>query len=265
MNALIDNIEVLKTFYDIQRNPPKYASSYKEIFDLYPDIIKEILKTERSITPKHLTQNLLKELFLKQCRNLESNFKSDVYCDPVIDTITLYLREDPAFLTLAKGYDFNKGLLLRGKVGSGKTLIMRGMTNLLKLFIYKDASNWVTIDTSFQIIESWKISEEFTISGFEVWDKSINGKQYSLQSDIICIDDIGSESIASYYGNTVNIVGSLLMNRYSQFKEKKPVTFITHATSNLDLKNLNAFYGDRVYSRIREMFNDIRLPGTDRR
>jgi hypothetical protein len=266
MNALIDNIEILNTYYEIQHKPQSYSQSYKEIFDLFPKVIKSIIETDEYIQPKHLTQELLKTILTRQCTKIESRFKNDSHCEPVIDTICLYLREDPAFLTIGKGFSFDKGLLLRGKVGSGKTLIMRAIDNLLNKFAYKDYSSYQTFDISFRMIESWKISEEFMKGGFERLETMEFVQKYAaLKRDSICIDDIGSEQIPTNYGNTVNIIGEILMRRYSFYKEENPANYRTHATSNLDVTNLKMFYGERVFSRMKEMFNDIILTGNDRR
>jgi hypothetical protein len=38
-----------------------------------------------------------------------------------------------------------------------------------------------------------------------------------------------------------------------------------HITSNLNGEGIKARYGERFYSRLKEMFNIIHLPGKDRR
>jgi len=47
-------------------------------------------------------------------------------------------------------------------------------------------------------------------------------------------------------------MGEILLSRYDHFITNK---MITHATTNLSAPELEALYGNRVRSRMREMFN----------
>jgi DNA replication protein DnaC len=77
----------------------------------------------------------------------------------------------------------------------------------------------------------------------------------------LCIDDIGTEDIKNFYGNRKNVIGDLIEKRYA----KGNTGVFLHATTNLTADQLSEFYGSRVGSRMREIFNFIELPGGDRR
>ena len=63
------------------------------------------------------------------------------------------------------------------------------------------------------------------------------------------------------YGNKKNVIGYLLEKRYANGH----VGIMLHATTNLTADQRNAYYGGRVVSRMRKIFNFIELRGKDRR
>ena len=70
----------------------------------------------------------------------------------------------------------------------------------------------------------------------------------------------------SFYGNKVNVIEEIILDRYDLFRKHH---LITHITTNLDVEDIKEKYGERVLSRMYEMFNFIILGGdknaTDRR
>lgn len=267
MEALIKDIELFRAYYDLTNQPrTSYDDNYRDLLNNYPEPIKLIIEQDRVVQPKHLTQQVGKKIFISQCKYVEPEFKLDENSEKMIESICMYLRNDPAFITIKKGYSFEKGLLILGKVGCGKTVLFKAMNKFLKLFAFAKDPN-TKYDFCFKLVESWKITELFSRVGFEFIDGISPDPLYNLKEKSICIDDLGSESPASHFGNTVNIIGHILMDRYSYYKEPNPRKgqVITHATTNLDPKNLKIFYGDRVYSRMAELFNYITYRGEDRR
>jgi DNA replication protein DnaC len=132
--------------------------------------------------------------------------------------------------------DMNKGILLLGPVGSGKTSLM----NLIRDFF----------PTSFRpIIKSTReISYEFNQEGYATIDK------YGKTEKVFCFDDLGVESSLKHYGNECNTMGEIILSRYDQYIQSGT---ITHVTTNLNSVELEKMYGVRVRSRLREMFNLI--------
>jgi DNA replication protein DnaC len=50
------------------------------------------------------------------------------------------------------------------------------------------------------------------------------------------------------------VMGEILLSRYDHYINNH---MLTHATTNLSASELESFYGNRVRSRMREMFNLI--------
>ena len=71
-------------------------------------------------------------------------------------------------------------------------------------------------------------------------------------------DDLGAEKNMAYYGNTVNVMQEILLDRYEHFVRNG---LQTHLTTNLDLSEIDSVYGTRVASRMHEMFNFVMLGG----
>ncbi len=57
-----------------------------------------------------------------------------------------------------------------------------------------------------------------------------------------------------FYGNECNVMAEILLRRYDLFINKK---LQTHITTNLSASEIEKNYGNRVRSRIRNMFNLI--------
>jgi len=131
--------------------------------------------------------------------------------------------------------DINKGILLTGPVGCGKT-------SLMKLLQYI-----VPHQKSYKIIPTRNITFAFNHTGYKTIEHFGNNNFY-------CIDDLGVEPTGRYFGKDCNVVGEILLSRYDLFLEHK---LKTHATSNLNAQELEDRYGNRVRSRMRQLFNLI--------
>lgn len=131
------------------------------------------------------------------------------------------------------GIDPNKGLLLSGPVGCGKTSLMR----LLKFL--------VPYQKPYSVIPSRNIVFGFNHIGFKVIEDYGNGQYF-------CFDDLGVEPTGRHYGKDCNVMGEILLSRYELFVNQQ---IKTHCTTNLNARELEERYGKRVRSRMRQMFN----------
>ncbi|MBJ2173636.1 ATPase [Aureibaculum sp. A20] len=131
--------------------------------------------------------------------------------------------------------DINKGILLTGPIGCGKTALM----NLVKFLL--------PIKKRYKLITSRNVSFDFYKNGHQTIQQHSGTGKY-------CFDDLGVERYVKHYGNECNVLGEILLSRYDIWVQKK---VITHATTNLNANELEAWYGNRVRSRMREMFNLI--------
>ena len=136
----------------------------------------------------------------------------------------------------------NKGILLSGPVGCGKTTLM----NLMK---YLTPS-----EHKFFVKPCRDISFEFIHDGYQIIHKYSKGKLYESEPKTICFDDLGTENNLKYYGNECNVMAEILLSRYDIFTTKK---IQTHVTTNLSASEIENVYGNRVRSRLREMINLI--------
>lgn len=142
--------------------------------------------------------------------------------------------------------DLNKGILLTGPVGCGKTSIM----SLMRFLLAKDEQ--------YTVVSARDIGMEYIKDGFQVIEKystkSFHLGQDSIRPKAYCFDDLGLESNYRHYGNETNVLGEIILSRYPLFIHQR---MKTHATTNLPSRQLEKIYGNRVRSRMREMFNLI--------
>ena len=135
------------------------------------------------------------------------------------------------------GIDTNKGILLSGPVGCGKT-------SLMKLLPYLAPHK-----TNYDIIPTRNIVFNFNARGYEVLEKYCDTKNY-------CFDDLGVESTGNYYAKECNVVGEILLTRYDLFcHPERSRRVLTHITTNLNTQEIEKRFGNRVRSRMRAMFN----------
>lgn len=188
-------------------------------------------------------------------------FKIDKDNENVFNLLCMYHTGNVIFLNLAekigvKNPSLDKGILLAGVYGTGKSFMM-------KLF-QQSVRQVYNIRTAKEIAQAYldskekKIPEEYILP----FPLASNDDQTFRQPIAgLCIDDIGREAVKNSFGNVSNVIGDLIEERYIN----KNTGVLLHGTTNLTAKQLNEYYGGAVTSRMREIFNFIELPGEDRR
>jgi DNA replication protein DnaC len=157
----------------------------------------------------------------------------------IISKLTCYFLKDQTE-ALKHNINLNKGILLSGPIGCGKTSLMTLFSYFQR---YEDRI----------IIKSCRdISFEFIKEGYSTIHKYSKESFYKDQPKTYCFDDLGVENNLKHYGNECNTMAEILLSRYDLFISKK---LITHLTTNLSATEIETMYGNRVRSRMRELFN----------
>ena len=138
--------------------------------------------------------------------------------------------------------DLNKGILLSGPVGCGKTSLM----HLIKPFF--------NTKYSYKIKSTREIAFEFSKNGFDSFNPYIQNLVNLKRLNGYCFDDLGSEPKIKHFGVECNVMREILLSRYEANIESKA---ITHITTNLSATEIESLYGCDLRSRMREMFNVI--------
>lgn len=176
----------------------------------------------------------------------------DKHNKDVFKTLALYFTNDPGSIL-----NQDKGIMLSGGIGCGKTTLMR-------FFEFNQKASYFTFSCL-------SVSSEFAKGGYDAAEK-YNGlitafqyphKSFGQTEFGICFDDLGTEVDKKYYGNQSNCLNEIILNRYNQ---KDALKAKTHITTNLTADEIELRYGSRLRSRCREMFNVIDFDGdNDRR
>ncbi len=156
---------------------------------------------------------------------------------------------DEPCLTNLSSPSFDKGLLIIGGFGVGKTSIMKAMQVSLQQYLRSFA-----IYNMNEVVNDYEgCNDQETKLTF--WHRMTSG---------VCLfDDVKTERDASNYGKA-NLFKDIIERRYSSGK-------VTHVTCNYDsshegniqagLDEFGVRYGGRVYDRLFEMFNVIEFNG----
>ena len=172
------------------------------------------------------------------------NFKIYKEDEPLLFKLCCYFIQDH-YSCAQMGIDTNKGLLLSGPVGCGKTSLMKLLPHIAPYKI------------NYEIIPTRNIVFNFNASGFEVLEKYSETKNY-------CFDDLGIEPTGIHYAKECNVLGEILLSRYDLYmchpeldsgSHQTNFRAITHITTNLNAQEIENRYGNRVRSRMRELFN----------
>jgi hypothetical protein len=143
-----------------------------------------------------------------------------------------------------RNLNLKKGILLTGPIGCGKTSLMTLVNYFLPQSLQYNIKS--TRETAFEFEkEGYKVIRRYSTKAA---GPPFNGPV----SGIFCFDDLGTEQPQKYFGNECNVMAEILLSRYDLFISKG---IPTHATTNLSASELEEKYGNRLRSRMREMFN----------
>ncbi|MBO0323508.1 hypothetical protein J0X14_14460 [Muricauda sp. CAU 1633] len=170
----------------------------------------------------------------KLCQGFETNFN--------VEEIKYYFRE-----LYSKGYD--KGLLVYGSLGVGKTMIFDIIHSMAKELVVSQGFQglWFTKCTApWLVSERMRSVEEGYTGSFDIATYH-RGKLY--------IDDLGAEQLCF---NKYELLEEILFQRH----RNKALTMVT---TNLTPAEIGKRYGARVFDRLPEMFHMIKWEGESKR
>jgi len=187
-----------------------------------------------------------------------------------LEPLIYYFSKDQRFfqsenLSLMSKPSFDKGLLIVGNFGNGKTSAMKVFEFLFKNIQGHSFKGYSANEVVLMFEKCTGDKAEILRQEFEtiMW----RGNRY--------FDDLKTERIASNYGK-VNIFKEILEERYSRMVPNRELypdkptakTFITcnyedHSPGDLKaaIDEFGTKYGGRVYDRIFEMFNIVEFKG----
>lgn len=229
--------------------------AYSDI-TLEEDEIQEALRKARE--EKHFqakriayNQSLIAEMMPKKFSPEEmlaayaKHYTIDADNENVVKNLCCYFAEDKRF----QG-KLDRGLLLYGTVGVGKTSIMDFFTSNQK--------------ASYIMTSCRQVETAYATEGNEGLQKYFSHYQANTLNSFgqrergFCFDDLGTEPpVTKYYGTDKAAMTEVILNRYDF---GLPFT-ATHITTNLKAGELESRYGTRAVDRMREMFNFIEFTG----
>jgi hypothetical protein len=166
--------------------------------------------------------------------------------DPALtQNLVKYLLRDSSF----EG-DLDRGILILGDNGTGKTMYMKIFLMLLTYLHSKRTPSY----SGKQIEANMRLPET---------EQGRIDVQKALLAPTFYFDDLGEElDRVMVFGTYVELGKDVLTQRYEEFISKGSLTF---ATSNLLMKQIENKYERRVASRMHEMFNGFARKGEDMR
>ncbi len=175
-------------------------------------------------------------------RGVEGDFVIDRHNTPTLRQLYLYTAYDSSF----EG-NLDKGLMLQGRYGSGKSLLMESYAHLQNFLARRFPAIKTPIITYTSAIDICN------------YIKKCGVQEYRLRP--LIIDDFGREpKSVMEFGNVINPLSELIFARADK-------AVVTHGTTNLLLETLASkeYYGAMIGDRLRAMFNFIVLDGGSRR
>jgi len=179
-------------------------------------------------------QKILEYLDVKGKLLFGNNFKIYNEDEVILFKLCIYFIQDEEYAKKLN-IDLQKGILLTGPIGCGKTSLMKLLRHI------------VPHKKSYKIIPCRNTVFGFNHLGYKTIEDYGNDKFY-------CFDDLGIEPSGRHYGKDCNVMGEILLSRYDLFLKNK---IKTHCTTNLNAQELETRYGNRVRSRMRQLFNLI--------
>lgn len=201
--------------------------------------------TEKVRYPVYTAQELY-ELKIRQANEMLSDkgieFIVDDFNREIIQEMCFYFTSD-----CRCKWNLNKGIMLYGNTGSGKTFLM-------EMFAVNPRLTYRVFHV-LQDVQSRAMQDGD--EGLEPFTRLLNNTafytEFGQHQCGAMFDDLGTEDRSvTYFGTTQNVMRNIIERRY----QNVPIA-ATHFTTNLTTEQIEERYGARVRSRLREMVNLI--------
>lgn len=193
----------------------------------------------------------------------EPGFRFTEQNKPIYKLLLQYFTGNPDFEkqplpgSEVKG-SLNKGILLIGPVGSGKTF---AMSTVFKIYTSKYLRS-----NSYQIYKYSNMKHEYGLNGLEALSEfgqiaSSSGGIQRNDTKVVLVDDfLSNGTFVSYFGNKIEFADELIDSRYEAFRQSRK---LTHFTTNTYADKMKEVLDERSISRLLEMCNIIEFVDKD--
>lgn len=208
---------------------------------------KEVKQSVDYEAARQLTWAIMKATLQQRGKNVTI----DQYNRGVIVQMVKWFIGDPTC-----ELELQKGILLTGPVGTGKTYLFSTMQALsISAMIETRQFRMARCVDVAELVRSQNADQKTASKAAARLEKMHHGHW--------CFDDLGHEpNSVKVWGDDRYVMEPILSRRYNAFIAGD---CITHATTNLSKERLREFYGDRIADRFTEMFNIVLLDGQSRR
>lgn len=200
--------------------------------------------------PKTYAKLTSKELYDLACKELSAmvpGYVFDSKNEQIFFALCMYFAGDDRAET-EYGLSLQKGIMLHGPVGCGKTTMLRAFA--------KNSFNPFSEVSCRTVASDYSLKEtggSLAIDHYSTFKEVYPGDFYGHKQIGYFFDDLGTENVKKHFGNELNVMEEILLNRY----DDRALKAKTHITTNLSGDEIGNIYGSRVRSRLREMVNVI--------
>lgn len=201
------------------------TTAFRELCNLSLNDFKEIIRLNAEI--------------IQVATNKRLGYEFDEYSLPMVE----YIHK---WLTGERNGEINpfRGIWIAGKYGTGKTLLLKSLCEMLTDIALTKNSYIPKFYKSFDLIKQ-----------YQEGNYSVNPKN----KGILIIDELGREPVVlNEYGNKRAPIVEILEQRYD-------FGLITIVISNYTIEDTRTIYGEFVIERFKEMFNYVNYKGGSRR